>query len=210
MDRRACPGPRTRVGAAEIRGRRKPAHRRRRRDGGGRRLVSTPDDEATEAEEATCDLPDVRLDSVWTLLPGLTKAKLAAVVERFGIGLWAQFGDRFTSSMRKAEMLDHTRRVVRHHACLDAAQRLTERQVDDLYDWMRGWASHAERHQSDDDLHIAARLFDDFQAGAALSAAGSGLSPDAWNRYRDADLRRIAAFCYHHFYEDRCTQTASG
>ena len=162
------------------------------------------------AEAANCDLPDVRLDSVWTLLPGLTKAKLAAVVDRFGVGLWAQFGDRFYSSMRKAEMLDHTRRVVRHHACLDAAQRLTERQVEDLYDWMRGalGQSHAERHQRDDDLRIAARLFGDFQASAALSAAGSGLSPDAWNSYRDAELRRIAAFCYHHFYEDRCAQTS--
>ena len=158
------------------------------------------------AETANCDLPDVRLDSVWTLLPGLTKAKLAAVVERFGIGLWAQFGDRFYSSMRKAEMLDHTRRVVRHHACLDAAQRLNERQVEGLYDWMRG--AIAERHQRDADLHIAARLFGDFQASAALSSAGSGLSPDAWNRYRDAELRRIAAFCYHRFYEDRCAQTS--
>ena len=168
--------------------------------------------DAPSAEAANCDLPDVRLDSVWTLLPGLTKAKLAAVVERFGVGLWAQFGDRFYSSMRKAEMLDHTRRVVRHHACLDAAQRLTERQVEDLYDWMRGalGQSHAERHQRDDDLRIATRLFGDFQASAALSAAGSGLSPDAWNPYRDAELRRIAAFCYHHFYEDRRTQTASG
>ena len=147
------------------------------------------------AETPGCDLPDVRLDAVWTLLPGLTKAKLAAVVDRFGVGLWAQFGDRFYSSMRKAEMLDHTRRVVRHHACLDAAQRLTERQVDDLHDWMRGRLT--EPHQKDPDLHIADRLFKDFQAGAALSAAGSGLSPDAWNTFRDADLRRIAAFCYH-------------
>lgn len=156
------------------------------------------------AETAGCDLPGIRLDAVWTLLPGLTKAKLATVIDRFGIGLWAQFGDRFYSSMRKAEMLDHTRRVVRHHACLDAAQRLTERQVDDLHDWMRG--TIAERYQRDADLHIAARLFGDFQASAALSTAGSGLSPDAWNRYRDAELRRVAAFCYHRFYEDRCAQ----
>ena len=164
-------------------------------------------------ETSGCDLPDVRLDAVWTLLPGLTKAKLAAVTERFGVGLWAQFGDRFYSSMRKAEMLDHTRRVVRHHACLDAAQRLTERQVEDVHDWMRGALgrspAHSERHQRDEDLRIAARLFSDFQASAALSAAGSGLSPDAWNRYRDAELRRIAAFCYHQFYEDRCVQVAS-
>lgn len=160
--------------------------------------------EGAMAETAGCDLPDIRLDAVWTLLPGLTKAKLAAVIDRFGIGLWAQFGDRFYSSMRKAEMLDHTWRVVRHHACLDAAQRLTERQVDDLHDWMRG--AIAERYQRDADLHIAARLFGDFQASAALSAAGSGLSPDAWNRYRDAELRRVAAFCYHRFYEDRCAQ----
>ncbi|MDT0631450.1 hypothetical protein [Rubrivirga litoralis] len=160
----------------------------------------------TVAETPGFDLPDVRLDAVWTLLPGLTKAKLAAVVDRFGVGLWAQFGDRFYSSMRKAEMLDHTRRVVRHHACLDAAQRLTERQVDDLHDWMRGRLT--EPYQRDPDLHIAARLFKDFQASAALSAAGSGLSPDAWNTFRDADLRRIAAFCYHEFYEDRCAQTS--
>ena len=165
---------------------------------------------STTAETPNCDLPDIRLDAVWTLLSGLTKAKLAAVIDRFGIGLWTQFGDRFYSSMRKAEMLDHTRRVVRHHACLDAAQRLTERQVEDLYDWMRGalGRSHAERHQRDADLRIAARLFGDFQASAALSAAGSGLSPDAWNAFRDAELRRIAAFCYHQFYEDRCAQRA--
>ena len=161
--------------------------------------------EGSAAETPSCDLPDVRLGAVWTLLPGLTKAKLAAVVDRFGIGLWAQFGDRFYSSMRKAEMLEHARRVVRHHACLDAAQRLTERQVDDLHDWMRG--RFAEAYQRDPDLHVAARLFEDFQASAALSAAGSGLSPDAWNAFRDADLRRIAAFCYHEFYEDRCTQS---
>ena len=49
------------------------------------------------AETAGCDLPDIRLDAVWTLLPGLTKAKLATVVDRFGVGLWAQFGDRLTS-----------------------------------------------------------------------------------------------------------------
>ena len=164
--------------------------------------------DAPSAETPVCDLPEIYLDAVWTMLAGLTKAKLAAVVDRFGVGLWAQFGDRFYSSMRKAEMLDHTRRVVRHHACLDAAQRLTERQVDDIYDWMRG--SIAERHQRDADLHIAARLFGDFQASAALSAAGSGLSPDAWNRYLDAELRRIAAFCYHRFYEDRCAQRTGG
>ena len=160
--------------------------------------------EDSAAETPGCDLPDVRLDAVWTLLPGFTKAKLAAIVDRFGVGLWAQFGDRFYSSMRKAEMLEHARRVVRHHACLDAAQRLTERQVDGLHDWMQGRLSgQAETGLRDPDLLIAARLFADFQASAALSAAGSGLSPDAWNAFRDADLRRIAAFCYHRFYEDR-------
>ena len=164
----------------------------------------TAQSEAPTAKARDCDLPEVRLDAVWTLLPGLTKAKLAAVVERFGVGLWSQFGDRFYSSMRKAEMLEHARRVVRHHACLDAAQRLTERQVDGLHDWMRGRLSgRAETGLRDPDLRIAARLFEDFQASAALSAAGSGLSPDAWNAFRDADLRRTAAFCYHRFYEDR-------
>ena len=64
----------------------------------------------------------------------------------------------------------------------------------------------SERYQRDADLHIAARLFGDFQAAAALSASGSGLSPEAWNAFRDAELRRIAAFCYHRFYEDRCAQ----
>jgi len=162
------------------------------------------------AEVSTCDLPRVHLDAVWTLLPGFTKAKLETVVTRFGIGLWAQFGDRFYASMRKAEMLDHTRRVVRHHACLDAAQRLTEPQVEALYEWMRDHlsrdAAQSGRRQLDDDLRIAARLFGDLQAGASLSASGSGLSPEAWNRYRDAEVRRIAAFCYHRFYEDRCAR----
>ena len=167
----------------------------------------TPEAPPDASETPSCDLPDIHLDRVWTLLPGLTKAKLEAVVDRFGVGLWAQFGNRFYSSMRKAEMLDHTRRVVRHHAYLDAAQRLSEQQVEDLHDWMRGRLT--EPYQKDPDLHIAARLFSDFQASAALNAAGSGLSPDAWNRYRDAELRRIAAFCYHQFYEDQCVQVAS-
>ena len=165
--------------------------------------------EGTAAETPGCDLPDVRLDAVWTLLPGLTKAKLAAVVDRFGVGLWAQFGDRFYSSMRKAEMLDHTRRVVRHHACLDAAQRLTERAGGRPPRLDAGQPSPS-RTRRDADLHIAARLFGDFQASAALSAAGSGLSPDAWNAFRDAELRRIAAFCYHQFYEDRCAHRVGG
>jgi hypothetical protein len=58
-----------------------------------------------------------------------------------------------------------------------------------------------EPYQPGDDLHIAARLFGDFQAMAALSADGHGLSTSARDRYRDGELRRIAAFCYHHFYE---------
>jgi hypothetical protein len=59
----------------------------------------------------------------------------------------------------------------------------------------------AEQYHRDEDLRIAARLFGDFQAAAALSRDGDGLSPEAWNQYRKADLRRIAALCYHRFYE---------
>jgi hypothetical protein len=150
-------------------------------------------------------LPPLRLNRVWSVLPTYTKKQLEAVYEQFGVGLWSQFGDRFYSSMRKAEMLEFVQRVVRHHACLDAAHRLTDRQLDALHDWMRfnlgRGPAPSERYQRDDDLRIAARLFGDFQAGAALSRDGHGLSPEAWNRYRKAELRRIAAFCYHRFYE---------
>ena len=144
-------------------------------------------------------LPPLRLDRVWSSLPTYTKKQLEAVCARFGVGLWSQFGDRFYASMRKPEMLVYTRRVVRHHACLDAAYRLTDRQLDALHDWMQ--ANLTERHQPGDDLSIAVRLFGDFQAMAALNADGHGLSPVVWDRYHDGELRRIAAFCYHHFYE---------
>ena len=144
-------------------------------------------------------LPPLIPDRVWSALPTYTKKQLEAVCERFGVGLWSQFGDRFYASMRKAEMLAYTRRVVRHHACLDAAERLTARQLGALHDWMR--SNLTKQQQRDDDLRIAARLFGDFQAVDALRAAGHGLSAEAWGRYRDGELRRIAAFCYHHFYE---------
>lgn len=158
-------------------------------------------------------LPPLHLNRVWSALPTYTKAQLEAVYERFGIGLWSQFGDRFYSSMRKAEMLTYAKRVVRHHACLDAAERLSERQLDALHDWMRmSLAGQYQRDgdRSDPDLRIAARLFADFQAGAALSRDGHGLSPEAWNRYRDGELRRIAAFCYHRFYEAETAAAHTG
>lgn len=153
-------------------------------------------------------LPPLLLDRVWSALPTYTKAQLEAVYERFGVGLWSQFGDRFYSSMRKPEMLTFVQRVVRHHACLDAAERLTECQLDVLHDWMR--LNLSERYQRDGDLRIAARLFGDFQAAAALSRDGHGLSPEAWNRYRNGELRRIAAFCYHRFYEAETAPVHSG
>jgi hypothetical protein len=164
-------------------------------------------------------LPPLLPDRVWSALPTYTKAQLEAVYERFGVGLWSQFGDRFYSSMRKPEMLTFVQRVVRHHACLDAAERLTECQLDVLHDWM--WLNlgrtpaQSERYQRDDDrsnpdLRIAARLFGDFQAAAALSRDGHGLSPEAWNRYRNGELRRIAAFCYHRFYEAETAPVHSG
>lgn len=168
------------------------------------RVEVAPAEEAEGEEERTGRvlddaLPPVRLDRVWSALPTYTKKQLEAVHERFGVGLWSQFGDRFYSSMRKPEMLSFVRRVVRHHASLDAAQQLTDRQLESLYDWMR--TNMMSRCQSDDDLRIAARLFGDLKAGALLSRDGHGLSPDAWNRYREAEIRRIAAFCYHRFYE---------
>jgi hypothetical protein len=156
-------------------------------------------EEALPKQKADEMLPKLRLNRVWSVLPTYTKKQLEGVHQKFGVGLWSQFGDRFYSSMRKPEMLTFVQRVVRHHACLDAAERLTERQLDALHDWMR--LNLSEPYQRDEDLRIAARLFGDFQATAALSRDGHGLSPEAWNRYRKADLRRIAAFCYHRFYE---------
>ena len=158
-----------------------------------------PSREVTPPECGSDELPPLRLNRVWSALPTYTKKQLDAVHERFGVGLWSQFGERFYSSMRKAEMLEFVQRVVRHHACLDAAQHLTDCQLDELHDWMR--FNLTERYQRDEDLRIAARLFGDFLAGAALSRDGHGLSPEAWNRYRKAEIRRIAAFCYHRFYE---------
>ncbi len=163
-----------------------------------------------EAMDEAGGLPVLHLASVYGMLGGMTKAGLEAVVTEYGVGLWAQFGERFYPSLVKADMLQHARRVVRHHACLDAAQRLDEAEVETLYEWMRGALSAGTgggadtgRAQRDPDVRIAARLFRDFLACAALSANGRGLSPEAWNRYRGAELRRIGAFCYHAFYDDR-------
>ena len=162
--------------------------------------VEEPPSEGTSPERASVEaVPPLRLNRVWSALPTYTKKQLEAVYERFGVGLWSQFGDRFYASMRKPEMLTFVQRVVRHHACLDAAERLTDRQLDALHDWMR--FNLTERYGRDEDLRIAARLFGDFQAAAALSRDGHGLSPEAWNRYRQAEIRRIAAFCYYRFYE---------
>ena len=124
-------------------------------------------------------MPALHLAPVYRLLGGMTKAGLAAVVTEYGVGLWAQFGERFYASLLKADMLAHARRVVRHHACLDAAQRLDEAEVETLYDWMRarlaagtGGNGDAAKTERDPDVRIAARLYRDFLAGAALSASG--------------------------------------
>jgi hypothetical protein len=171
-----------------------------------------PGEETPSEREPDGALPPLRVNRVWSALPTYTKKQLEAVYERFGVGLWSQFGDRFYSSMRKAEMLEFVQRVVRHHACLDAAHRLTDRQLDELHDWMRfnlgRKPAPSERYQCDDDLRTAARLFGDFQAGAALSRDGHGLSLESWNRYRKAELRRIAAFCYHRYYESASAEGA--
>ena len=167
---------------------------------------SEPEDPASEKQptEEPDGLPVLRLAPVWAMLGGMTKAGLEAVVQEYGVGLWAQFGERFYSSLVKPDMLAHARRVVRHHACLDAAERLDESEVETLYDWMRTHlADDAARTQRDPDIRIAARLYRDFLGCAALSASGHGLSPEAWNRYRGAELRRIGAFCYHAFYDDQ-------
>ena len=173
-------------------------------------LGATPSDvpeRASEEElpkEESEGLPVLRLAPVWAMLGGMTKAGLEAVVQEYGVGLWAQFGERFYSSLVKPDMLQHARRVVRHHASLDAAERLDESEVETLYDWMRTHlAGDAAKTQRDPDVRIAARLYRDFLGGAALSASGKGLSPEAWNRYRAAELRRIGAFCYHAFYDDQ-------
>ena len=168
----------------------------------GRRAGARPEgmeEPFGEKEPAGEALPPLQLDRVWAALPTYTKKQLGAVYERFGVGLWSQFSDRFYASMRKPEMLAFVRRTLRHHACLEAAQQLTDRQLEALHDWMQ--LNLTGRYQRDDDLRIAARLFSDFQAAAALSAGGHGLLPESWKRYRDAELRRIAAFCYHRFYE---------
>jgi hypothetical protein len=161
--------------------------------------VENEDEEEHPERVLGDELPSLRLNRVWSALPTYTKKQLEGVYQKFGVGLWSQFGDRFYASMRKAEMLAFVQRVVRHHACLDAAERLTDGQLDALHDWMR--FNLPEQYHRDEDLCIAARLFGDFQAAAALSRDGHGLSPEAWNQYRKADLRRIAAFCYHRFYE---------
>lgn len=163
------------------------------------------DESAPDPEDpADGALPVLYLAAVWEMLPRMRKADLEAVVRQYGVGLWAQFGERFYSSLIKADMLAHAQRVVRHHAALDAAHRLEEGEVEVLYDWMRDrLGGDAARTERDPDLRIAARLFQDFLKGAALSADGRGLSPESWNRYREAELRRIGAFCYHRFHEER-------
>lgn len=162
-----------------------------------------PEQEGVEGEipQATTGgngvgLPEPRLDRVWMALPGYKKAQLEAVHKRLGCGLWAQFAERFSPSFKKPEMLSYVQRLVRFYANLDAVQYLTDRQVDDLFQWMRPRLH--ERVQRDPDLRIAARLFGDFLATPMTNT----LSPDAWNRYRDAEIRRIGAFCYHLFYAE--------
>lgn len=155
------------------------------------------DPEEVVASDAIPDssFPPLRLDRVWSALPSYTKAKLEAVYQRMACGLWTQFADRFYSSSKKAEMLAYVQRLVRFHANLEAAQHLSDGQLDAFFNWMQ---SHlTDRYQREEDLRIAARLFQDLMAMADLDL----LSPDAWNQYREAELRRIGAFCYHRFYE---------
>ena len=148
-------------------------------------------------EPGTADLPALRFDRVWSVLPSYTKARLEAVYTRMACGLWTQYADRFYSSFKKAEMLAYVQRLVRFHANLEAVQHLTDQQLDTFFDWMQ---SHLkERCQRDDDLRIAARLFQDMLQMADLGL----LSAEAWNRYREAEVRRIGAFCYHRFFDAR-------
>src|SRR5690606_17105061 len=130
--------------------------------------VKLPGEETPAERVPDGALPPLRVNRVWSAIPTYTKKQLEAVYERFGVGLWEQFGDRFYSSMRKPEMLTFVQRVVRHHACLDAAQRLTDCQLDVLHDWtwlhLGRTPAQSERYQRDDDrsdpdLRIAARLF---------------------------------------------------
>lgn len=154
-----------------------------------------PADVATSNAVPGRGFPPLRLDRVWSILPSYTKAQLEAVYQRMACGLWTQFADRFYSSFKKAEMLAYVQRLVRFHANLEAAQHLSDQQLGAFFDWMRSHLS--DRYQCEDDLRIAARLFQDLMAMADLGL----LSPDAWNQYREAELRRIGAFCYHRFYE---------
>jgi hypothetical protein len=172
----------------------------------GAEEVDEADPSVGEGEVATTEaspefFPPLRLDPVWEVLPRYTKKQLEAVFDQYECGLWAQFAERFYASARKPDVLAYVRRVVRFQASLDAVQHLTSAQLDALHDWMRGQLT--QPYHRDDDLRIAARLFVRFAADAERSASGRGLSPAAWNRYRDAELRRIGAFCYAHFYEGR-------
>ena len=174
---------------------------------GGAIPLSNPEEADASANEAPPGaandnggaevLPALRLDAVWERLPSFTKAQLEAVYKRMECGLWTQFGDRFYSSFKKNEMLTYVRRLVRFHANLEAVQHLSDAQVDALCDWMHGRLG--ERFQRDDDLRIAARIYGDL-----FSVEKHGrLSADAWTRYRDAEIRRIGAFCYHLFLEEK-------
>lgn len=158
-----------------------------------------PEGKRQPASVAAGVLPPLRLDAVWEALPRYTKKQLEAVCRQFESGLWAQFAERFYASAKKPDVLAYVRRVVRFQASLEAVQHLDGSQLDALHDWMRGQFSAP--YQRDEDLRIAARLFARFASDAERSGTGHGLSPAAWNQYRDAELRRIGAFCYAPFYE---------
>ena len=163
----------------------------------------TPEDDPGNADTRS-DLPALRLDPVWNALPTYKKSQLEAVYTQFCCGLWSQFADRFYASFKKDEMRTYVGRLVRFHACLEAVQHLTEDQLGVFFDWMQGRLGR--RGHRDEDLRIAARLF-----GGFLSVQERvSLSPGAWSRYRDAELRRIGAFCYHRFYEDNARACEAG
>ena len=164
-------------------------------------------------------LPAPRRSPAYDRLPSLTKAQIEAVYHRHACGPWslaerARLVEAARPSQRKTVMIRLTGQLLRYQAGLEAAHLLSAAQLEELACWMRArWGAGSpalapargrrlgEAFRAD--LHVGRRLYGDFEAAARLAASGRGLSPEAWGRYRDGELRRLGAFAYGAFYEER-------
>ncbi|HEV2123618.1 MAG TPA: hypothetical protein VGW38_12690 [Chloroflexota bacterium] len=101
-------------------------------------------------------------------------------------------------------MVDCVQRLLRFHAGLEAAQHLTLCHLNRFEHW--AGRAFMDPGRQVPGLALAAELFEAFLAMACTAP----LSQTARNRYRDAELRRIAAFCYSVFHAEEAGLDTGG